>query len=530
MSSNDITKKPDDRADDRPDLAVVTLDTGGPSVMAADEPTFARTLAMIGGAFVIFGGMALGFNLAQGSARVSTGWAVFALTLGLCFLLFHAAFDRDIQLRRLYMGFGLAVVVLGLILCVVPNPSGDLDYADKIRSQFRWASPCLVIGLLFLISFLRNEDDPAIRNYSQLFLGGVGAVLAIAGLLGGFLKAEYFLPMGLLLGVLGLLYVTAFIASRGVSDDIGYYASLGLCGLGALVIVVALGRSIFPAEGSRFFVQQGFLFFLAGLLAVALGGGLSLDWPLFVLTRRELSSFFLSPIAYLTLLGFAVISWVQYYNFINMLYESSASPPRVAPMTEPIVVSYFVAIFPVLTTVFTPSVLTMRLLSEEQRSGTMEVLLTAPVDETVVVFSKFLAGLISFLVVWLPFGLYLVTIPLAGGTPFDYRPLLSFFITLVATGAAFISIGLFFSSITKNQIASGVLTFAAMLVLTLVYWVIDFSNDETVKKVLTHMSYIHLWIETLQGKILFQYLLFFPSLAAVMLFSTIKILESRKWR
>src|SRR5687767_255704 len=118
MSSNDITKEPVDR----PGPPVAVLDPGGPSVMAADEPTFARTLAMIGGALVIFGGMALGFNLSGAGARVSTGWAVFALTLGLCFLLFHAAFDRDVQLRRLYMGFGLVVVVLGLILCVVPYP------------------------------------------------------------------------------------------------------------------------------------------------------------------------------------------------------------------------------------------------------------------------------------------------------------------------------------------------------------------------------------------------------------------------
>ncbi len=520
MSIDDITKKPDDR----PDLPVAAIETDyGPSVMAADEPTFARTLAMIGGAFVIFGGMALGFNLAGAGARVSTGWAVFALTLGLCFLLFHAAFDRDVQLRRLYMVFGFAVVVLGLILCVVPYP-------EKMGDQFRWASPCLVIGLLFLISFLRNEDDPAIRNYSQLFLGGVGAVLAIAGLLGGFLRVDYFLPMGLLLGVLGLLYVTAFVASRGVGDDIGFYAALGLCGLGALVVLIALGRSIFPAEGYRFFVSQGFLFLLTGLLAIALGGGLSLDWPLFVLTRRELNSFFLSPIAYLTLLGFAVVSWVQYFIFISKLYESGGPRPRSAPMVEPIVISYFFDLFPVFAIVFLPSVLTMRLLSEEQRSGTMEVLLTAPVDETVIVFSKFLAGLISFLVVWLPFGLYLMTIPLAGGTPFDYRPLLSFFITLVATGAGFISMGLFFSSITKNQIASGVLTLAGMLVLTMVYFAVQITQDDTVKKVLTHMSFLHLWLETLEGKILFQYLLFFPSFTVLMLFSTIKILESRKWR
>ena len=443
--------------------------------------------------------------------------------LGLCFLLFHAAFDRDVQLRRLYMVFGFAVVTLGLILCVVPYP-------DKMGDQFRWASPCLVIGLLFLISFLRHEDDPAIRNYSQLFLGGVGAVLAIAGLLGGFLKVDYFLPMGLVLGLVGLFFIAGFIASRGISDDLGFYAAIGLCLLGLLIILIALSRSIFPAEGYRFFVSQGFLFLVTGLLAIALGAGLSLDWPLFVLARRELGSFFLSPIAYLTLFGFALVAGLQYFTFVSGLFATADAEGRAPLLMEPIVFYYFWSLLPVIVVIFVPSVLTMRLLSEEQRTGTMEVLLTAPVDETVVVFSKFIAALIMFLIVWIPFGLYLVAIPLMGGQPFDYRPLLGFLVTLTVTGAGFIGMGLFFSSITRNQIAAGVLTLAGMMVLTMAHLSRDFVSDPTIRKVLFHMSYIDLWWETLKGKILPQYLLFYLSLASLSLFLTVKVLESRKWR
>jgi hypothetical protein len=514
MSSNDITEKPDDR----PGLPVAVLETGGPSVMAADEPTFARTLAMIGGALVIFGGMALGFNLAGAGTRVSTGWAVLALTIGLSMMLFHAAFDRDVQLRRLYMIFGFAVVALGLILCVVPWP-------DKVGDQFRWAVPCLLIGLLFLISFLRNEDDRPIRNYSQLFLGVVGAILAVAGVLGGFLRVDYFLPMGLVLGLIGLAFLAAFIASRGISDDLGFYAALAICLLGVLVIVITLGRSIFPATGYRFFVSQGFLFLLVGLAYLAVGAGLSLDWPLFVLTRRELGSFFLSPIAYLTLAGFTIVGGFQYGFFLIRLFDNEGGM-----VMEPIVHGYFYSLFPVIVVIFVPSVLTMRLLSEEQRTGTMEVLLTAPVDETVVVFSKFIAALLMFLIVWTPFWLYLLAIPLMGGTAFDYRPLLGFVVTLTVTGAGFIGMGLFFSSVTKNQIAAGVLTLAGMLVLTAPHLVQGVFRDPTVGKVLFHVSYIDLWWETLRGKIVPQYLLFYLSLASLSLFLTVKVLESRKWR
>ena len=514
MLSNDITKKPDDR----PGLPVAVLETGGPSVMAADEPTFARTLAMIGGALVIFGGMALGFNLAGAGARVSTGWAVLALTLGLSMMLFHAAFDRDVQLRRLYMTFGIAVVGLGFILCVLPFP-------EKVGGLFRWAVPCLLIGLLFLISFLRNEDDPSIRNYAQLFLGVDGVVLAVAGVLGGFLRVDYFLPMGLVLGLIGLAFLAAFIASRGIADDLGFYAALAICLLGVLVIVIALGKSIFPANGYRFFVSQGFLFLLVGLAYLAVGAGLSLDWPLFVLTRRELGSFFLSPIAYLTLAGFTIIGGAQYLLYLFRLFEADGGL-----VMEPIVHGYFYSLLPVIVVIFVPSVLTMRLLSEEQRSGTMEVLLTAPVDESVVVFSKFIAALLMFLIVWIPIGLYLLAIPLMGGSPFDYRPLLGFLLTLTVTGAGFIGMGLFFSSVTKNQIAAGVLTLSGMLVLTMPHLVQGISRDPVINKILFHVSYIDLWWETLRGKVVPQYLLFYLSLASLSLFLTVKVLESRKWR
>ena len=169
--------------------------------------------------------------------------------------------------------------------------------------------------------------------------------------------------------------------------------------------------------------------------------------------------------AYLVLLGFSValVALLQ-----QLLDRRPGHLGRVTPI-EPIVQNYLVALFPVISLIFIVPVLTMRLLSEEQRSGTLEVLLTAPVEESVIVLSKFLAALLTYLVVWMPFALYLLTIPLAGGNPFDYRPLISFLAATLATGAAFIGMGLFFSSLTNNQVASGVLSFAGMLLLTLIY-------------------------------------------------------------
>src|SRR5437879_3140322 len=130
---------------------------------------------------------------------------------------------------------------------------------------------------------------------------------------------------------------------------------------------------------------------------------------------------------------------------------------------EPIIRFYFIAWWPVITTIFIVPVLTMRLLSEEQRTGTLEVLFTAPVGETVVVLSKFLASWIFFMLTWVPWGLFLVALRVEGGQPFEYRPLLSFYIAMACSGAAFLAMGLFFSSLTRNQIVSAILTFVGML-------------------------------------------------------------------
>lgn len=518
MSSKSSTEQPDDRVTDRP-LAGRTAREAAPSVLREDEPTLARAMGMVGAGVLIFGVMAVGFHIATGTARLSLGWSIFCIALGLAGLLFHAAFDHDVNYRRLYMIFGFAVLGLGAFLCVVPYPG-------KIGDLFRYGVPCLLIALLFLLAFLRNEDDDFVRDLAQKLLLGAGALMALVGLFAGNVSGDFFLPQGLVYSVVGLLFLVAFVGSRDLHSDLAYNAALAVAGVGLLVILIALGRSLAGAAGASYFVSHGVIFVFVGLLYLVTGAGMALDWPVFILTRRELGAYFFSPIAYLTLLGFAVFSWFSFMGFLDWLVDVD---PRNPPL-EPIVRNYLFALFPVFTVIFVVPILTMRLLSEEQRTGTMEVLLTAPVDETVVVLSKFLAALLTYLVVWLPFGLYLLAIPLAGGNPFDYRPLLSFFVALVATGAAFVSMGLFFSSLTRNQIASGVLAFAGMLALTYIYFAAHQTPSEGWRTVLTHASYLDLWYSTLEGKIVPRFLLFPLSMTVLFLFLTVKVLESRKWR
>lgn len=516
------SKATEDRVTNRPPDGpppVTGAPTGGPSILREDEPQFPRTLGMIGAALVIFGGMALAFNLSGRAVRVSPGWSVFFVAAGLAGLLFHAAFDRDVQFRRMYMAFGIVTLVLGVGLSLIPYPKAMGD-------QFRYAVPCLCISLLFFLAFFRNETDDWIRDRATWAVGSAGLVMAVVGLLGANIRGLFLLDYGVVLAALGLIYLSAFVGLRGVSDDRAYQAALGITGLGVVVMLVVIVRTLLPGTPAGYFTSYGFLLLLVGLVYAAVGVCLFSDWSLFVLTRRELGAFFYSPMAYLCLLAFVASSWVGFMGFLEQLTDVDPNNPP----TEPIVRMYFFALFQVITVTIVVPVLTMRLLSEEQRSGTMEVLLTAPVDETAIVLSKFLAALLTYLSVWVPYGLYLLAIPLNGGNPFDYRPLLSFFVALIVTGSGFVSMGLFFSSLTKNQVASGVLTFVGMLALIFLYFAAHQTRDDAWRVALTHMSYLDLWFNTLEGKLVPKFLLFYLSMTVLFLFLTHKVLESRKWR
>jgi len=155
---------------------------------------------------------------------------------------------------------------------------------------------------------------------------------------------------------------------------------------------------------------------------------------------------------------------------------------------------------------------------------------TAPVREFTVVLSKFFAAFLVYLVAWAPLGLFLVSLRVEGGREFDYRPLLSFYLALACSGAGFIAMGLFFSSLTRNQVASAILTFVGMLVMTVVFIFNRGQNPDSAWGVfLTHVSYIDLWLRSLEGVVVPRLLVFHLSMAVFWLFLTTKVLEARRW-
>jgi ABC-2 type transport system permease protein len=518
--SKGITEKPEFRA---PLPEWKPAHETAPSVMRDDQDSVARMLGLTGLCFVVIGA---GIILLARIARVNPAVGVVAVVLGGALLLFHASRDADRQIRRTYGIMGYLWLVLGLLVLALPIRGWTLE-----TRFLPYAFSAFTFALLFLMPFARNETEDSWRTPAVLILGVIGLAAALVGFVGS-IASGFLLPYGLLLVLLGLFYLWAFVGLNGTATDRGYAAGFALGALGTLVFLAALGWSIITlllrrSGGPSYFTSGGGVLMGLGLLYVILSAGLVSDRHLVVLTRRELGAFFYSPIAYIVFFALTGLGWLVYALFAWQVLQASGEQA----MLEPIVQYYIIHFIPVVAVLVVVPIITMRLLSEEKRTGTLEVLLTAPVSETTTVISKFLAALIFFMVIWIPWGLFLVALRVEGDQPFDYRPLISFFIALLFSGAGFLSMGLFFSSLTRNQIASAVLTLMGMLILIGVYFaLIRVPQSSPWFSILQYTSFIDLWINSLKGKLAARALLFHLSFTIFWLFLAVKVLESRKWK
>lgn len=513
-----------------------------PSTMRQDEPWLARWIGLVGLGAITLGGVALIADAAGRAGLIGPSWGTMILVAGLGALLYHAVSDSDVQVRRTYLIFGLAWLVVGLGVSLSGNAFPGIQ-GDPFAKFVPYGILCFLLGLLFTLAPLRKETQAEWHDWPLRALGGLGGLFALVGFVASNVSVNFLLPSGFLLILLGLVYLSAFVGMIGVASDLAYRVGLGIGALGGLAFLVAGARSLIPALASAgwiradpesYLMPAGLLLMGGGLLYLAVAAGLCSDNNLVVMTRRELGAIFYSPIAYIFLIGFVVIGWYLFSDFVygslwregGMLGKGSARS-----LNEPIITGYIFSFLPIVSVIFVVPVITMRLLSEENRTGTLEVLLTAPLGETVVVLSKFLAAFCFYLLVWVPLGLYLVSLRVEGGQPFDYRPVISFALALAFSGASFVSMGLFFSSLTRSQVGAAIFTFVGMCLLTLIIFLRRGLNESNVWNiVVTHVSYLELWNSAMQGRLAVRDLVFQLSAAVFWLFLTVKVLESRKWR
>jgi ABC-2 type transport system permease protein len=178
--------------------------------------------------------------------------------------------------------------------------------------------------------------------------------------------------------------------------------------------------------------------------------------------------------------------------------------------------------------VFIVPMLTMRLMSEEFRSGTVETLMTAPVSEIDVVLGKFFGTLVFYLVMLAATLLHVVLVAAYG--PLDVGLLLCNYLGLILLGGLYISVGLFFSALTRNQVIAVVCSFVLLAVFTFLANYLASDQEGAVRVVLQHLSVMAHFQDFSRGLVDVNHLVFFLTTTVLFLFLTVKALESRRWR
>ncbi len=235
----------------------------------------------------------------------------------------------------------------------------------------------------------------------------------------------------------------------------------------------------------------------------------------YVVAKRELTSLFYSPIAYVVLgiFGFGA----------TLLFLMQFAPGQPATMRWLFdAVSWFL--------IFLAPAISMRLVSEEYRTNTIEMLMTSPASDAELIVGKWVGALGFFGALLSPL-LILVAVLYAFSRP-DFGPIITGFVGLMLVGGFYLAIGVFASSLTQNQIIAFLITvFVILFFSAAVYYVAQLSFLQTAQRqAILYLSVNEQAGAFSQGRVFTSNLVYFASFIAFFLFLAIKSLESRRWR
>ncbi len=248
------------------------------------------------------------------------------------------------------------------------------------------------------------------------------------------------------------------------------------------------------------------------------------------LATKELRSYFVSPIAYILIAVFALVFGIFFAvsveNFIRFFLARGQMGGNM-PMDH-----HEMLLRPLMGTISTISLflipmITMRLFAEEKRSGTIELLLTSPIRDFEIVLGKWLAAMVLYAAL-LVISLFDFAILLFMSTP-EWKPILTGYLGLLLQGGAMISLGVFLSSTTRNQIVAVAVTFFASLGL----WVaeaVSVFNTAAWARAVGYLSILSHYEAFARGLIQSKDVIFFVTFTFFWLFLTVRSLESLRWR
>ena len=247
------------------------------------------------------------------------------------------------------------------------------------------------------------------------------------------------------------------------------------------------------------------------------------------IARKELRAYFSSPIAYVVIgffslmFGFFFYSLLLYFDRQAMQMAGPGGPP--VNINDQLIRPVFLNATVIF--LFVLPLVTMRTYSEEKRSGTMELLLTAPVTDLEIILGKFL-GAMGLYASMLAVTLIHVGVLFVFGNP-EWRPVVTTYVGLLLMGGCFVSLGLLISSLTKNQIVAGMITFGVFLMLWVINWIASFMGPTT-QQVLNYLSITDHLDDFTKGILDTKHLVYYVSFITFGLFLTARSVDTERWR
>lgn len=248
----------------------------------------------------------------------------------------------------------------------------------------------------------------------------------------------------------------------------------------------------------------------------------------FTIAGKEMRGFFVSPMGwvvmglYALLFGYFFMAHLTYFVQQSMQSQMGGGPVNINQfMIRPLLQNV------ALINLFLLPMITMRAYAEEKRSGTIELLLTSPVSDLQIIFGKFL-GAIGFYAALLAVTMVYIGILFAFGTP-EWRPVVTGYLGLLLMGGCFLSVGLFISSTTRNQVVAGAATFVVFLLLWIISW-LGQSAGPAMASVLEYLSIVWHFEDFSKGVIDTKHVVYYLSFITFGLFLTMKSVDTERWR
>jgi ABC-2 type transport system permease protein len=253
---------------------------------------------------------------------------------------------------------------------------------------------------------------------------------------------------------------------------------------------------------------------------------------IWAIVKRELISYFASPIAYVILAIFSLLTGyffyvrIQLYNFLSlqfMRYQGAIPALNIGNF----IIQPLYANLGVILLLLIP-IITMKSYAEEKRNGTKELIMTSPVTLTEIVLGKFISACLVFITMLV----LTLSVPFILGSyaSSDTGIMITTYIGMFFLGASMISVGMFASSITENQIVAAVITFGILLLFWAIGWV-SHGASPAVSAFLVYISLIDQHFQDLlKGLIDTRDIVYYLSFVFFFLFLTHRVLESERWR